>query len=81
MEELAGSMTSLVQISVIIALLFFALWQQGWLRVVLSLSLIIWGAFMTPYDIKIAAPLVGIGTLLFFTSIFNLLRKGATGNG
>ena len=81
MEEMAGSMTSLMQISVIIALMFFALWKRGWLRAILSLSLITWGAFMTPYDMKIAAPLIGVGTLLFFTSIFNLLGKGVRDNG
>jgi len=81
MNELAASMTSLVQISVIIALMAFALWKQGWLRAILSLGLIIWGAYMTTYDMKVAGPLIGISAFLFFTSIFNLLGKGATDNG
>jgi len=63
------------QMIVVLALLGFALWKQGWLRVVTSLCLIIWGAFALQYDIKIAAPLIGIGTVLFIMAILNLIGK------
>jgi len=66
---------------VIITMLFFALWKRGWLRVILSLGLIIWGAFAVPYDIKIAVPLVGIGAMLFFMTVLNLTGRGLTDNG
>lgn len=60
---------------VILALLGFALWKQGWFRVILSVCLIIWGAFAMSYDIKIAAPLVGIGTMLFIMATFRLIQN------
>jgi len=60
---------------VILALLGFALWKQGWFRVILSVCLIIWGAFAMSYDIKIAAPLVGIGTMLFIMATFRLMQN------
>lgn len=63
------------QMIVILALLGFALWKQGWLRVVTSLCLIIWGTFALQYDIKIAAPLVGIGTVLFLMATMNLVAQ------
>jgi len=62
------------QMIVILALLGFALWKQGWLRVVLGLCLIIWGAFAVSYDIKIAAPLIGIGTVLFIEAILRQIQ-------
>jgi hypothetical protein len=31
-------------------------------------------AYTVPYDIKYAAPLVALGSVLFFSGIFNLIR-------
>jgi len=69
------------QVLIIITLLFFALWKQGWIRVILSIGLIIWGAFAMPYDVKIAVPLVSIGAMLFFMSVLNLTGRGIRDNG
>ena len=63
------------QMIIILALLGFALWKQGWLRVILSLCLIIWGVFALQYDIKVAAPLIGIGTVLFFMGVMILIGR------
>lgn len=63
------------QMIVILALMGFALWKQGWLRVILSLCLVIWGAFAMSYDIKIAAPLTGIGVILFVAGTFRLIQQ------
>ena len=63
------------QMLVILALLGFALWKQGWLRVILSVCLIIWGTFAMPYDIKIAVPLVSIGAVLFIMATMNLIGQ------
>ena len=63
------------QMIVILALLGFALWKQGWLRVILSVCLIIWGTFAMPYDIKIAVPLVSIGAVLFIMATMNLIGQ------
>ena len=61
------------QMIVILALLGFALWKQGWLRVVLSVGIIIWGVFAIPYDITVAAPLITVGTVLFFIGTLHLI--------
>ena len=63
------------QMVVILALLGFALWKQGWIRVALALSLIIWGAVASAHDMKIAAPLIGVATVLFFMGIFRLIQN------
>jgi len=70
-------MTSLgiPQMVVIIALLGFALWKQGWFRVILSICLVAWGIFAMSYDIKIAAPLIGIGSILFVAGTFRLIQQ------
>lgn len=56
-----------------VALMAFALWKKSWLRVILALALIIWGVFVIPYDIKIAAPFIGIGFILFVMGISQLI--------
>ena len=63
------------QMIVIIALLWGALWKQGWIRVILSLCLIIWGVFAMDYDIKIAAPLLAVGPVLFFMGVLNMIKS------
>jgi hypothetical protein len=59
----------------VIALLFFALWKEGWIRIILSLCIIIWGVFFMSYDMKIAAPLLTIGIVLFITSTLRLIKN------
>jgi len=53
-------------------LLALAFWKTGWLRVILSICIIIWGVFALPYDYKISIPLVALGTLLFVEGILAL---------
>jgi len=65
----------LPQILLVLAIMGFALWKKEWIRVLLSICLIIWGAFAMQYDIKIAAPLVSVGTVLFIMGILTLFRK------
>ena len=49
----------------------FAWFKKGWLRILLSVVIIIWGVFAMQYDVKVAAPLLAIGTVLFFMGIMN----------
>jgi branched-subunit amino acid transport protein AzlD len=63
------------EIMIAITFLGLASWKKTWIRVILSLGLIIWGVFFMPYDIKIAAPLLGIGAVLFFMGILNLIKQ------
>jgi len=67
------------EIIFVIALCGFALWKKDWLRVLLSICIIIWGAFTMSYDIKIAAPLIAIGTVLFIMGILTFLKKSRGG--
>lgn len=62
------------QMLLIIALLGFALWKTSWIRLLLSLCIIIWGVFAVTYDIKVGIPLVAIGSLLFFMALFKVWR-------
>ena len=55
------------------ALMGFGFWKKSWIRVVLSLALIIWGVFAMPYDIKVAAPFIGIGFILFIMGISQVI--------
>ena len=70
-----GNPVGLPQVIFALGLLGFALWKQGWLRVILSVCLIIWGTFAMPYDIKIAVPLVSIGAVLFIMATMNLIGQ------
>jgi hypothetical protein len=63
------------EIILVIALLGFALWKRGWIRALLSICIIIYGVFYMPYDIKIAAPLVAVGTMLFIQAILTQIQQ------
>lgn len=67
--------TGIVNMMFAVALMGFALWKKGWLRVMLAVSLIIWGTFMTAYDMKIAAPFIAVGTILFMMTILKLIAN------
>jgi len=71
-----GSVGNPIGISAIVfavGLCGFALWKKGWIRIVLSLCIIIWGVFAMPYDIKVAAPFISIGAILFIMSISQII--------
>jgi len=70
-----GNPVGLPQVIFVLGLLCFALWKTRWIRVLLSICLIIWGVFAMPYDIKIAAPLTFIGTMLLVMSTLNLISQ------
>jgi len=68
----------LPEIIFLLALMGFALWKGSWLRVLLSICIIIWGVFAMPYDIKIAAPLIAVGTVMFIIGIMNIISSHRT---
>ena len=70
-----GDGFGLLEMMLVIAIMGFAFWKKSWIRVTLSTCLIIWGVFAMPYDIKVAAPLVGIGTVLFVMGTLNLISQ------
>ena len=72
---LTGDDFGLIEMILVIALIGFAFWKKSWIRVLLSLCIIIWGAFAMQYDIKVAAPLLAIGTVLFIMGTLNLISK------
>lgn len=57
------------EILIVIALLGFALWKKDWIRIILSICIVIWGVFFMPYDVKVAAPFLGVGLVLFIMGI------------
>lgn len=63
------------QLIFIIGILGFALWQKGWIRLVLSVCLVIWGTYALSYDVKIAAPLLIAGGLLFIDTSIRLINE------
>jgi len=65
----------IVNMMFVVGLMGFAFWRKGWLRVLFGISLIIWGAATMPYDMKIAAPFIGVGTMLFLMAIFALIAN------
>jgi len=62
-------------IILVMALLGFALWKKGWLRIILSICIIIWGVFYMSYDIKIAAPLIAVGAVLSIQAILKQIQQ------
>lgn len=73
-EGSVGNPIGLPAIVFAVGLCGFALWKRGWIRLLMAVSIVMWGAFAMPYDIKVAAPLVGLGAILFFMSLFQVIR-------
>jgi len=63
------------EIVFMLAIMGFALWKNGWIRAILSVCLVIWGVFSLEYDIKVAGPLLGIGSILFFDAIVRMIKQ------
>lgn len=76
---LIGSSLGILDIIFALALLGFALWKKGWIRVILSLCIIIWGTFAMQYDIKVAAPLLAVGSVLFIQAILVQIQHAREG--
>jgi hypothetical protein len=53
----------------------FAFWKKGWLRIILSIGVIIWGVYFMSYDVKIAAPLIAVGAVLFIMAILKQIQS------
>lgn len=70
----AGNPIGIPSIIFVISICGFALWKKDWIRILLSVCIIIWGAFAMQYDIKIAAPLIALGTILFIMSIMRRIQ-------
>lgn len=73
-EASVGDPIGIPSIMFVAALCGFALWKKDWIRILLSICIIIWGAFAMQYDVKIAAPLLALGTILFIMSIMKRIQ-------
>ena len=73
--SLTGDGFGLLEMMLVIAFLAIAIWKKSWVRVICSLAVIIWGAFAMQYDIKVAAPLVGVGAILFVMGILRMIQQ------
>ena len=73
--SLTGDSIGLLEMLFIIAIIGFAIWKKGWIRMLLSTCVIIWGAFALQYDIKVAAPLVAIGSVMLMEAIIREIQK------
>lgn len=63
------------EIILVVALLGFALWKKSWIRIILCLGIITWGIFFMPYDAKVAAPLLGVGVVLFIMGVMAQIQS------
>lgn len=72
---MTGDGIGLSEIVFVLGLCAFALWKKDWIRILLSACIIIWGIFATPYDIKIAAPLITMGAVLFIQTILKQIQQ------
>jgi len=63
------------EVIIVAVLLGLASWKKSWIRVITSIGIIIWGAYFTSYDIKWAAPVIAIGTVLFIIGILNIISS------
>lgn len=76
---MTGDGIGLSEIVFVLGLLGFALWKTGWIRILFSTCIVIWGVFAVPYDVKIASPLLAVGTVLFIMEILKLRRSRREG--
>lgn len=70
-----GTSLGILDIVFVLALIGFALWKTKWIRVMLSIGVMVWGVFAMPYDIKVAAPLLAIGIVLFIMGILSVIKS------
>lgn len=63
------------EVLIVIALLTIAIWKKGWIRILLAGCIIVWGVFFMPYDIKMAVPLMAVGTVLFIQGILTQIQS------
>jgi len=63
----------IAEIMFVLGLMALAFWKTSYLRVILAICIIIWGVWALPYDVKIAAPLVAIGSGLFIAGIIKVM--------
>lgn len=67
------------EILLVVALLGFALWKTSWIRILLSVCIVIWGVFFMPYDVKVAAPLLAAGVVLFIQATLKQIQHAREG--
>jgi len=72
---LIGDGLGILDIIFMLALVGFACWKGGLLRVLLSVCIVIWGAYSLRYDIKVAGPMLTVGTVLFFMEITKVWKS------
>lgn len=58
-----------------------AFWKKGWLRLMLSICIIVWGVFTAGYDMLIGVSVIVIGCVLFFLAIMKVWRGRELVNG
>ena len=73
--------TGIVNMMFAVSLMGFAVWKTGGLRILMAVSLSVWGVFMAGYDMKIAAPFIGVGVLLFIMALFQLVTAARETRG
>lgn len=64
----------LPEILFVLGLVGFALWKRAWLRILLSICIILWGVFASGYDMLYGAPLIAVGSVLFFLALMKVWR-------
>lgn len=62
----------------VIGLIGLALWRKNWIRLLLAICLVIWGAFTLGYDVKIAGPLIAVGSVLAIQGLLDMKKTGLT---
>lgn len=73
---IVADVTGILYVLLILAFIGFALWKRSWVRIILSICIIVWGIAAMSDDVKIAAPIIGLGTLLFISGIMNAIKGG-----
>jgi len=63
------------EVILVVALLAFAIFRKGWIRMLLAVCIIIWGAFFISYDIKMAAPCLAAGAVLFVQALLAQIQQ------
>jgi len=74
-DNMATTAALIINIVVALVLLILAWKTKGWLRILLSICAVIWGIFYMGTDIKIAAPLLAAGFVLFIQGIIAQIQS------
>lgn len=70
-----GEVISISNILFVVALIGFAFWKKDWLRIILSIAIVVWGVHFMASDIFVGMSVLAVGIILFIMGIRTQIQQ------